>query len=102
MAIPEDILKKIKCCINNPQHYVNQPIMMNCCASNACKTCIQNLNEDTFKCICGKVNKKVDYINAITNEGIEMLKSVFILPLLKDLDEKLFLAESSLTGFLFK
>jgi hypothetical protein len=76
--------------------------MMNCCASNACKTCIQNLNEDTFKCICSKVNKKIDYINAVINVAVEMLQSVFILPLLKDLDEKLFLAESSLTGFLFK
>jgi hypothetical protein len=98
MSIPEDILKQIKCCISNPHHYVDQPIMLNCCSSNACKTCIKNLSDASFKCICGKVNKKGDYIAAATNKAVEMLKAVFILPLLKELDEKLLLAESALTG----
>jgi hypothetical protein len=100
MAIPEDILKQIRCCIRNCQHYVNEPIMVNCCARNACKMCIQNLKEDRFECICGEINKKDDYMKATTNTTAETLKSVFILPILKELDEKLLLAESSLTGFI--
>ena len=48
----------------------------------------------------GEINKKDDYMKATTNTTAETLKSVFILPILKELDEKLLLAESSLTGFI--
>jgi len=81
MPIPEDISKKLRCCISDPNHYFDEPIMLNCCAGNACKRCIQSISDASFKCCCGKLNKKDDYVKATKNEAAEMLKAVFIVPL---------------------
>ena len=101
MSIPESILKVIKCCVSNPEHYVHEPVQLNCCSSNACKTCIKNFSEE-FQCKCGKVNKKATYLNSITNEAAELLKQTFIIPILAEIEQKLIATESLMKGTLIK
>ena len=97
MSIPENILQKLKCCVSNPEHYIHEPVQLNCCSRNACKACIKNLNEE-FKCNCQRVNKKIAYLNATTNETAEVLKETFIKPIMTEIEQKSNAIEILLNG----
>ena len=89
MPIPEDLLHQMKCCLNNDDHIVNEPILLTC-GSNACQKCIQESKNEILPCFgCNQNHRKKDYSNATINKIVQILINSFLSDLLSDLNRKI-------------
>ena len=99
MPIPEALLKEIKCCITNDDHFVEEPILLKC-GGNACKKCINDSVEPLIKCYrCNNKHEKKKMLNLTINTIIETMISSFSEDIYKHLDEKIETTKEMLKGF---
>ena len=74
MSLPADILKQIKCCLNEDEHILIDPVLLKC-GGNACKECISE-SLSLVKCLnCNGRHSKYDFftINKIANSFIQLV-----------------------------
>jgi hypothetical protein len=94
MPIPEDVLKQIKCCLNEDGHIVHEPVLLKC-GYNACKKCCSDLVVSTVKCFsCHNSHDKNELLNAPYNKAIDLI----IKKNLNDLFQDLNLKQESIKG----
>ena len=72
MPIPDNILKQLKCCLNNDGHIVIEPLLIPC-GGNACKSCVKDLKETNACYSCNGRHSINDLANATTNKIVVAL-----------------------------
>ena len=75
MSLPADVLKQIKCCLNEDEHILIDPVLLKC-GANACKECISESLSCLVKCLnCNGSHSKYDYftINKLANSLIHFV-----------------------------
>ena len=86
-SIREEISRQVKCGLSSSDddHFIIEPMFLPC-GDNACKNCIENLNEMQKECNhCKTTLKKDDLNKAVPNIAVKLLmKSYF-----KELNEEL-------------
>jgi hypothetical protein len=101
MQIPENILNKIKCSLNNDGHIVNEPILLDC-GANACKKCIFDSTNTTLRCYsCNGSHEKNDLLKASINKLAESVIHVYSNDLIHYLNESLESSVACLKGLSF-
>jgi hypothetical protein len=89
MPIPENILSKMKCCLNDDGHIVHEPVLFKC-SYNACRKCISDSNLANIKCFgCNGNHEIVDLVNVEDNKFIDSLIHSFLNDLFEDLKNKM-------------
>ena len=99
-SIKEDVTRQIKCGLSSidDEHFVIEPMLLSC-GDNACKNCIENLNEMQKECNhCKKIHKKDDLKKAVPNNAVKLLMKSYLKELNDELDVKVKLAIDSIEG----
>ena len=99
-SIREEISRQVKCGLsnNNDEHIVIEPMLLSC-GDNACKNCIENLNEMQKECNhCKKIHKKDDLKKAVPNNAVKLLMKSYLKELNDELDGKVKDAIKSMKG----
>ena len=70
----ELLFKTIRCCLNEYNHIVDKSVVILNCSGNACKTCINDSNEDFIYCYnCNNKHNKHDIIKCPPNTSVLLL-----------------------------
>jgi hypothetical protein len=94
-AVPDYILKDIKCCLNEDQHILLEPVLLKC-GGNACKGCISDSSTASVKCLkCNTTHDKNDFIE---NKSFESVIRFFLKDLSNNLDDEIKSMKDLLTG----
>jgi hypothetical protein len=89
MSIKKELLKKIKCCLNDDGHFVIEPVVLKC-GANACKKCVIESNITTINCFgCNKTHEKNDSFKTADNKTDDSFIHSFRRDLFEDLKNKL-------------
>jgi hypothetical protein len=101
MPIPENILNQIKCCLNNNDHFINEPILLEC-GANACKKCVFDSTNSTLRCYsCNGSHERNDLLNAPINKMVVSVIELFSNDLIQNLNESLESSVACLKGLAF-
>jgi hypothetical protein len=93
----DELYQQIKCCVSDDEHFIDEPILI-ACGHNACRKCIENLNEIQTSCrFCKTIHNKEDMMKMqIVNPSASLL----LITNLKNINEDLKLEDrKSLKGF---
>ena len=94
-SVPDYVLKDIKCCLNEDQHILLEPVLLKC-GGNACKGCINDLNKTSVRCFkCNSTHDKNDFAE---NKSFESLIRFFLKDLSKNVDDELKSMKNLLAG----
>ena len=94
--IPEKTLSKIKCCVSNNSHVVDEPVILNC-GSNACVNCIKESNNETILCLCcDKEYYRNELLEKPQNKNINNTIQFFLTDLLQDIHRSIYLIRENL------
>ena len=103
----EDLISKnivlLKCCLSEQQesHTVFEPIKLKC-EGNACKKCVLESLNDSFKCFnCNDQHKKEDFLDASVDKMSESLIKLSLNNFFEELREKLKFLTDNLKGMIF-
>ena len=99
MTLNEIILNQLKCCLNDDEHIVIEPILFKC-GGNACKECVKNSYDAEIKCYCcnGK-HLKDDLLDSPFNKIADSLVQINLKDLFEYLEMKMKSTVNSLKGF---
>ena len=89
-SIREEISRQVKCGLSSSDddHFIIEPMFLPC-GDNACKNCIENLNEMQKECNhCKITHKKDDLKKAVPNIAVKLLMKSYLKELNDELDVK--------------
>ena len=97
MTISKKIMKEITCCLSNDEHVVIEPIILEC-GSNACKKCINEINQFSQCYRCNKTHEKEKSLKLPFNKLATVVVETFLPDLFKNLEIELKTVTDSLKG----
>jgi hypothetical protein len=98
MSLPDYVLKEIKCCLNEDQHILLDPVLLKC-GGNACKECINDPSKTSVACFkCKSSHLKNDFTDC---KVAESLIRYVLKDLSKNLDDEIKLIKDHLKGLFF-
>jgi hypothetical protein len=90
MPIDESLFKSVKCCFNEDEHIVLDPVLVIECQSSACKQCILDSKEENIYCFgCKNKHEKTSLLNAPMNKFVENFIKSSVNELFDYVEEKL-------------
>jgi hypothetical protein len=91
--------KLIKCCLNNDDHIVYEPIMVKC-GGNACKKCVNDATMSNLKCFyCNENHLKAEMLKMPPNQMIQkIIENKYLKDLVQTLKLKLIETAKELEG----
>ena len=97
--INNENFKVLKCAISDQEHFVIDPIAINC-GHTICKKCVPKDDLKKIKCkICGLVSKQ-DFNEPQASQGIQQLLKIYFKDIFKILESETSLKLSELKGML--
>ena len=90
MSINDNLLKLMKCCLDEDEHIALDPVLVIECQNNACKRCIIDSKEENIYCYgCKNNHEKTNLLIAPSNKFVEEFIKCFSNDLFACVDEKL-------------
>ena len=89
-SIREEISRQVKWGLSwiDDDHFVTEPMLLPC-GDNACKNCIEDVNELEKECNhCKTIHKKDDLNKAVPNIAVKLLMKSYLKELNDELDVK--------------
>lgn len=89
MALNEEIINMLKCCLYDDEHIVKEPVLLKC-GGNACKLCIQGVVKNEVSCyFCGQIHSYDDLKNLHLNPQVStLIEKTFLNDLISILNNK--------------
>ena len=100
MPLNQIIIDELRCCLDENEHIVLEPILLKC-GRNGCKDCIKKSNESEIQChYCKEKHSTKDLLDSSVNKIADVLVNSSLPDLFDYLEAKLKLAMSALTGLI--